>query len=126
MKVKTFRLNEEDKANEFIQSVVLLDEGSVQVTSDNTIVIFYKEFKENYESYFVAEMIESLKRNLFHEQIRAASFEAEIEVYRDKGGKSEGFDDVLKRSREATENIRMFENKIAALETWTASNISKT
>lgn len=121
MKVKTFPLSQEQKANEFIDSVVLVEEGAVQVTSDNTIVVFYKAPKETYQEHFVNEMLESLHRNLFHEQIRKYAVDAELQEYKDKGGKTEGFDDVIKRQKEANDNIRMFEAKIAALESWKSS-----
>ena len=126
MKVKTFSLSKEQEANEFIDSVVLVEEGAVQVTSDDTIVIFYKETKENYQKHFVDEMLDSLRRNLFHEQIRKHALDAEVKQYTDNGGKSESFDDAMKRQKEASDNIHMFESKIAALESWTANNISKT
>lgn len=124
MKLKTFPLSKEAEANDFIQSVVLMQEGSIQVTSNNEIVIFYQETKEDYQTHFVDNMIESLKRNLFHEQVRKASLDLEVEIYKEKGGKSDDFDSAIKRQKEARDNINLFEAKIKGLESWTKSNTS--
>lgn len=118
MQVKTFSLRDEAEANKFINDHVLLEEGSVQVTSDNTIVIFYKAHKDEYQDVFVSEMLQGLKRNKFHEEVRLAAMEAEVSVYKDKGGKSGDFDKVLEKQKDAQQHIRLFEAKIKTLEEW--------
>lgn len=120
MKLKTF--TDADKANDFIQSVVLLDDGSVQVLPEGTIVVFYKETKENYKASFVEQMLESLERNKFHEEVRKAALDLEVAEYKQSGGKSDAFSDAIKRQKEANGNIQMFEAKIKGLKEWKASN----
>tara|TARA_R110000782_G_scaffold11199_1_gene34347 strand:+ start:697 stop:1059 length:363 start_codon:yes stop_codon:yes gene_type:complete len=120
MNIKVFKTTEAEAANTFIKSVVLLEEGSVQVTGNGDIVIFYRETLENYNDSFVAEMVANLKRNLFHEQVRKVAIDSEIEVAKEHGMKSDRFDETLGRQKEATKNIQMFEDKITALETWIA------
>lgn len=121
MKIQTFNVTDFEKANDFMQSVVMVEDGAVQVAGNN-IVIFYKDTKEQYRKTFIAEMIESLKRNLYHEQVRQVAIQADVEVHRDKGGKADDVETTLERSRQATDNIRKFEAKITALEEW-AKNI---
>jgi len=120
MKVKTFSLSQEAEANEFIKTVVLT-EGGLQVVDDK-IVIFYADTKENYSEGFVATMLESLKRNLFHEQVRKVAGDAEYEYRKEKGTNRKGFDEAQDKQREIEDNIAMFEAKIASLESWTANN----
>lgn len=125
MKVKIFALSQEEQANDFIQSAVLLEEGSVQVTSDGNIIIFYRALKEDYENAFVQEMISNLKRNLFHERVRQASNDAEFSSLKEAGRSTyPEFDEAGKKQKEITQNIANFEAKIAALESWTANNTS--
>ena len=124
MKVKLFDIKDTEAVNEFIDSHVLLEDGAVQVTSDG-IVVFYKASKEEYPQTFLSEMIENLKRNKYHEEVRLAAMSAELEVYKDKGGKSTDFDEVLKKQKDATHNIRLFDSKITSLEEWKENNTSK-
>lgn len=126
MKIKTFALEDQKAANDFIDSAVLLPDGAVQVTGSNNIVIFYEETKDKYEKYFVDNMLSSLKKNLFHEQVRQASAQAEVDYYKANGGKSNNFDKAIKNVKESTDNIEVFEAKITALESWTVKPTSKT
>lgn len=118
MKIKTFGVGEEDKINSFIDSVVLVDDGAVQVTSADMVVVFYKDTKDKYEQTFVTEMLEALKRNRMHESVLKATIDAQIKVFTNTGGKSKDFDDLLTRQKDADKNIKLFDAKIAALETW--------
>lgn len=119
MKIKTFNISQEKEANEFIDSVVIQD-GGVQVV-DNSIVIFYHENKETYEETFVHQMIDGLKRNLFHEKVRQVSNDAEREHWKEKGTNLKEFDEAEKTSSEINRNITLFKNKIEALEAWIAN-----
>lgn len=126
MKVKVFPLAQEQEANEFIQSHVLLDEGAVHITGEG-IVVFYQSTKEEYGEYFRLQMIDNLKRNLLHEQIRQAANDAEYESMKVEGRSTyPEFDEAGKKQKEIVQNIKNFEAKIAALESWTADNTSKT
>jgi len=121
MQVKVFKLSEEAEANKFMETVVLTQEGAVQVVDDK-IVIFYADTKENYEAGFVESMLENLKRNLFHEQVREVATQAEYDYRKDKGTNQKGFDEAQDKIKEVTDNVAMFETKIAGLEAWKASN----
>jgi len=121
MQVKVFKLSEEAEANKFMETVVLAQEGAVQVVDDK-IVIFYADTKENYEAGFVDSMLENLKRNLFHEQVREVATQAEYDYRKDKGTNQKGFDEAQDKIKEVTDNVAMFETKIAGLEAWKASN----
>lgn len=121
MYIKTF--NNEADTNAFIDTVVLAQEHPIQFTGDH-FVVFYEATKDNYQDTFIDRMLSGLKNNLFHEQVRKASVDAEVEVFKDKGGKSDDFDEALKRQREAEKNIQLFESKIAALEQWKANSSS--
>lgn len=119
MHVKTFRLNQEEEANSFLETVVTGENG-IQVV-DDTIVVFYEATKEEYETKFLDRMAEGLKRNLFHEAVRQAVTDAEYEVAKEKGTSYPNFDELSKKKDEIGENIKTFEAKIAALESWTAN-----
>jgi len=120
MQVKTFSLSQEEEANKFIDSVVVSD-GGVQVV-DNTIVVFYTAEKDIYERVFVTEMVDNLKRNLFHEEIRKIANEAETKHWKDKGTNLKEFDGANSKARDIEQNITIFTNKIEALEAWIANN----
>lgn len=124
MYVKVFPIKDEKEVNEFLNTVVLVEDGAVQVTSENTIVVFYRDTKKNYETSFVGEMLEGLKRNLFHETIRKASLEAEFKAAEKRGTNYPEYDAAKKKLREAEQNITMFELKIKALEEWKAKPTS--
>ena len=110
-----------DEVNEFTKTVVLHEQNPIQHNGEDFIV-FYEAKKDDYENYFLNRMIEGLTRNLFHEEVRHASLEAEVKEFTDNGGKSDAFDDVMKREKEARQNIKLFKAKIASLEAWTNKN----
>lgn len=114
----------QEEANEFIKDHILLDEGAVQVTSNNEIVIFYKSHKDEYRAWFKDQMIDSLKRNLMYEEVRLVAANAEVSHYKEHGAKSTEFDTALKNARESEDNIKTFKAKIAALEGWIAKPTS--
>ena len=106
-----------DEVNSFTKDVVLSSDNSIQHNGEN-FIIFYEATKDKYEEVFINKMLDGLNRNLFHERVRLASLDAEVNEFKDKGGKSQVFDDVLKRQKEAKDNIRLFEAKIAGLQEW--------
>lgn len=114
MKIKVFKTSETELANDFIKDVDLIGDNPVQVTSDNEIVIFYLE-KEHYEEGYAKRVMESLKRNLFHEEMRLISIELEVQLAIRKNEKEliENKEEQLKASKE---NIELLKKKIAAYE----------
>lgn len=119
MKIKTFPITAYDEATEFVNSVVLTDNG-VQFSESNIVVTYY-ETKDKYEEAFVAQMREGLERNLFHEKVRQAISDAEYNYRKDKGTNQKGFDEAQDKQKEVETNIALFETKIKALDEWTAS-----
>lgn len=119
MKIKAFPIASYDEATEFINTVVLTDNG-VQF-SDSNIMVTYYDTKENYEATFVDQMREGLKRNLFHEKVRQAVNDAEYNYRKEKGTNQKGFDEAQDKQREVETNIKLFEAKIKALDEWTAN-----
>lgn len=131
MKIKTFSIREEAEANEFINSVVVLQESGVQVTSEGRIVVFYEETKDAYNEYFVRTVIDNLKRNLFHEQIAQKSAKAEYDFALSKAGTKSDKSPEARTAREKernlvtkSENIELIESKIATYEAWITENTS--
>lgn len=108
------------EANKFINTVELAEQGGVQVTADGSVAVFYLGDKETYNDRFLTRMIEGLKQNMFHEEIRLASATAEVETRKDKGTNLKGFDSALEKQKEAQLNIDIFKAKIDALEAWKA------
>lgn len=124
MKIKTFKSSEE--ANEFIDNHVLLDDGAVQVTGSGDIVVFYKEHKDKFKEQFIDEMIEGLKRNLFYEETRLITIQAEVDGLKEANKATyPEFDENSKKARDAEMHILRFKAKIEALEKWKAENTSK-
>lgn len=123
MKIKIFNTNQESEVNQFIDDNVLTDEGAIQVTADGKVVIFYRASKENYNQAFIIEMLEGLKRNLYHEEVRQVVINAEYEQAKEKGTSYPNFDDLAKKKNECEEQIKKFNTKIEALETWSKKNI---
>lgn len=122
MQVKVFELSEEKKANKFIDSVVLPEQGAIHVVDDK-IVVFYESSTEDYESFFIDRMIDNLKRNLFHEKVRKAATDAEYESTKEEGRTTyPEFDELNKKQREIDQNIAIFKAKIKGLEEWKAKN----
>lgn len=115
--IKTFTLQQDAEANAFIETVT---EPQVTIT-DNTIAVTYQATKEGYEEYFVTMMIEALKRNLFNETVRKVALDAEMEESKNHGTSFPDFDELLKKQKEADQNIKRFTTKIAALEAWQTS-----
>ncbi len=110
----------EAEANAFIPTVELTEQGSVQVTTDNNIVVFYNGTKETYKERFIDRMLEGLRNNLFHEEVRLIAATAEVDSRKEKRTNMKGFDDVLTKQKDAETNIEIFKSKIAALEAWKA------
>lgn len=114
--IKTFALTEDKEVNAFLETVT---EPNITVT-DNAIVVNYQTTKDNYEAYFVGFMVDSLKRNTFNEMIRKLALDAEIEEMKDRTNYPE-YDELVKKQKEADQNIKRFDAKIAALEAWQTS-----
>ena len=121
MYVKTFTLEQEAEANDFIKTVVLT-EGGLQVV-DNKVVIFYQATKEDYQTAFVDRMIDGLTQNLFHEKVRKVTIDSEYETAKEKGTSYPNYDEVVKKAKECEQNILTFEAKIAGLVEWKAQNV---
>ena len=118
MKVKTFNIKDEEKVNQFIDTVDLGEKGSVQLADGETFVVFYETEKDKYEEYFSNRMITGLKNNLFHEKLRKMAVDAEVEHFTEKGAKSEEFDQAKKSQEDAQSHIGRFEAKLKALTEW--------
>lgn len=112
--IKTFKLEDYTGANEFINTVV---EPQVTIT-DNAIAVTYQTLKSEYEDYFVTFMIESLKRNLFNENVRKVSLDAELEEAKTAGTNLPLYDELKGKQKDAEMNIKRFEAKITALKAW--------
>lgn len=119
MQIKKF--TDVDEANAFISSAILTEKAGVQYY-DGEIIVFYDCLKDDYESYFVNYMIEGVANNLFNERVRKMAVESELAVYKEKGTNLEGFDDAMKRDKEASKNIELLEAKLATLNEWKAKN----
>lgn len=114
MFVAQFKTAEE--TNDFIKTVVLSDSNPVQNNGEDFIV-FYEATKETYEEVFYNRMIEGLTRNLFHEELRLASIQAEVDAL-ESGKDGEKLVESKKRLDEAKSNINIFETKISGLQAW--------
>jgi acylphosphatase len=121
MNIQIFKTTEE--ANAFIPTVELAEQGGVQVLPDGQIAVFFNGTKETYKERFTDRMINGLEDNLFHEEIRLVSATAEVESRKDKGTNLVGFDEILKKQKEAQTNIEIFKSKIQAIEAWKAENL---
>ena len=115
--IKTFSLNEHEVVNAFIDTVV---EPQITIT-DNVIAVTYQSTKEGYQEYFTTFMIESLKRNVFNETVRKVALDAEVEEMKELGANLPDFDELKKKQKDASHNIKRFEAKIKALEEWQTS-----
>lgn len=115
--VKTFTLTQDAEANAFIETVV---EPQLTIT-DNVIAVTYQTTKEAYEPYFVAFMIDSLKRNVFNETVRKVALDAEVELMKELGTNLPEYGEIKDKQKDADKNIKRFEAKITALEAWQTS-----
>lgn len=121
MQIAIFSTQEE--ANTFIPTVELTEQGAVQIMPDGKIAVFYNGTKETYQARFIERMLEGLKNNLFHEEVRLAAATAEVESRKEKGTNLKNFDGALEKQKEAQANIDIFKAKIDALEAWKAKNL---
>lgn len=121
MKIATF--NNETEANKFIEGVVLAEQSPIQY-ADGTIVVFYEATQEEYQRHFVEKMIRSLENNLFHEEVRKAAIDAELEARTKHGTHKKEYQEAEKRQKDAKENIDLFESKLNAMKAWKAASTS--
>ena len=121
MYVKTLKTDQE--VNAFVDTVVMGEGGQIQITADGDFAVFYEVEKDQYETKFLADMIERLERNLYNEKVLLVSREQDHEAAREKGTSYPEFDESLKKLKETQANIVTFEAKIAGLLKWKARYI---
>lgn len=122
MYVKTF--TDEKEVNKFMDSLAPSDQNNIHYAEDRFIV-FYESTNKDYQKHFLNQMLTGLNNNLFHERVRKASADAEVEKMKELGTNLEGFDEAKNRQKEADRNIQLFEAKIAALQVWDLENTYK-
>lgn len=120
MKIQTFDTTEE--ANKFIDTVVMEEGGQIQYTHDGKVAVFYDCTKDEYEQHVIDRTIEKVKQSLFNNQTSQVAADAEVETFKNEGGKSEDFDDAIKKQSAGRQGIKVLENKLKALEEWKVSN----
>lgn len=104
------------EVNEFVEKVVLSDSNPIQNNGDYYIV-FFEAMKDEYEDVFYERMIDNLSRNLFHEELRKAAVEAEVDAL-ESGKDGDKLVESKKRLEEAKSNINIFKTKISGLQAW--------
>lgn len=77
MKIKVFNINQYEEVNDFTKNVELLEDGAIQVSSEGNIIVFYREGEE-YKEKYIENIINSLKKNIFHEEIKIIATEQEL------------------------------------------------
>lgn len=122
MKIKIFDTSEE--ANAFIDTVVMDDYGQIQYTADGKIAVFYDVEKSNYKDYLVDRTIERVERSLFNQQTNQVAATAEVETFRDEGGKSKDFDEAMEKRKGIDQGVKVLQRKLAALEAWKTKHSS--
>jgi len=120
MYVKTLKTDKE--VNAFVDTVVMGEGGQIQITADGDFAVFYEVEKDQYETKFLADMIERLERNLYNEKVLLVSREQDHEAAKEKGTSYPEFDESLKKLTETQKNVKTFEAKIAGLLEWKARN----
>lgn len=123
MQIKTF--NNEEEANHFFKTLAPSETNSLQYHG-GTYVIFYDAVAENYEDFFIDRMIHSLTTNIFHENIRKATIDAEVATRKKQGTNKSDYDDAVKRQKEAENTIEVMEAKLNAIRAWKAASTLKT
>lgn len=118
MYIKTFTSAEE--ANTFIDSVVVEDNG-VQYTNDGQIIVFYKYTKDGYQDAYKAEVLEKLRRELFHAELAWEAAKVEKAEYQDSAMQEE-LQAAAEKEKGAKKSYDIYKAKITVLEGWTAKS----
>ena len=75
MKIQVFKTDEFAKANDFIKTVDLHEQG-VQVSSDNEIIIFYNDklSDKDFKIDLLEKAIDRVEKNIIHNELNKVGF----------------------------------------------------
>ena len=116
--IKTFKLGEDKKINDFLETV-FVEQGGVQII-DQTVVVTYQE-KEEYKKGFVDNMIDQLTKKIAEEEVLLDSRKIDLAFAQEKEDKKV-IEEKEKSVQTCEEGIEVLKRKLAHYEQLKGNN----